>query len=92
MNRLELVAEVAQSTGLTKKDVVAVVDALVETIKETVADGEQVQLVGFGTFSAKTRAAREGRNPATGEAMTIEAKVVPAFKAGAKFKEAVNNA
>ena len=79
MNKTELVAAVAEKTGLTKKDV-----------KEEVAKNEKVQLIGFGTFEARKRNARTGKNPQSGEAIEIPAATVPAFKAGKAFKDMVN--
>lgn len=89
MGKKELVAAVAEKTGLTKKDAKAAVEAFVATVTETVANGEKISLVGFGTFAPKERAARNGRNPRTGEALTIAAKTVPTFKAGNSFKNSV---
>ena len=87
MNKADLVAIVAEKADLTKKEAVAAVDAVMTSIIEDVAAGNKVQLIGFGTFETSTRAEREGRNPQTGEAMTIPATVVPKFKAGKAFKE-----
>ena len=89
-NKAELIENVASSTGLTKKDATAAVDAVFSTIQETLAKGEKVQLVGFGTFETRERAAREGRNPRTKETINIPASTVPVFKAGKEFKEKVN--
>ncbi|AIF65278.1 MULTISPECIES: HU family DNA-binding protein [Bacillaceae] len=89
MNKAELVEAVAQQAELSKKDASKAVDALLETISETLAKEEKVQLVGFGTFEVRERAARTGRNPQTGEEITIPASKAPAFKAGKDFKEAV---
>ena len=82
MNKADLVAIVAEKADLTKKEAVAAVDAVMTSIIEDVAAGNKVQLIGFGTFETSTRAEREGRNPQTGETMTIPATVVPKFKAG----------
>lgn len=90
MNKKELVAAVAEKTGMKKKDAVKAVEAVVGTITEAVVAGEKVQLVGFGTFGVVERAAREGRNPSTGEPMHIEASKTVKFKAGKALKEAVN--
>ena len=76
---------------LTKKDVSAVVDALFETIQEALQAGEKVQVIGFGNFEVRERAARKGRNPQSGEEIQIEASKVPAFKAGKALKDAVKN-
>ncbi len=89
MNKTELVAAVADKANLTKKDADAAVAAVLEAVKDALADGDKVSLVGFGTFSVKERAARTGLNPRTKEAITIPAAKVPAFKAGAALKEAV---
>ena len=88
-NKQDLIAEVAAKTGLTKKDSEKAVNAFVEVVTEFLAKGEKVQLIGFGTFETRERAAREGRNPQTGEAIKIAATVVPAFKAGKALKDAV---
>jgi len=89
MNREELVAELSKLAKVTKKDAAAVLTATLETIENTVKKGEKVTLVGFGTFEARKRAARNGRNPQTGKEIKIAAKTVPAFSAGKKFKELV---
>lgn len=88
-NKAELVDRVAKKTQLTKKDVSAVVDALFETIQEALQAGEKVQVIGFGNFEVRERAARQGRNPQTGETISIAASKVPAFKAGKALKDAV---
>ena len=88
-NKQDLIAEVAAKTGLTKKDSEKAVNAFGEVVTEFLAQGEKVQLIGFGTFETRERAAREGRNPQTGEAIKIAATVVPAFKAGKALKDAV---
>ena len=94
MNKTELVAAVAEKTGLTKKDAEKALCALIETVKEEVAKNEKVQLIGFGTFEARKRNARTGKNPQSGEAIEIPAEIpaatVPAFKAGKAFKDMVN--
>lgn len=90
MNKTELVAAVAEKTGLTKKDAEKALAAVVETVKEVVAKKEKVQLIGFGTFEARKRNARTGKNPQTGKAIKIAAATVPAFKAGKAFKDMVN--
>ena len=89
MNKNELISKVAEKSGFTKKDTGVVIDALVTAITDAVASGDKVQLVGFGTFEAVERAARTGRNPQTGETMTIAASKAPKFKAGKAFKDAV---
>ena len=88
-NKQDLIAEVAAKTGLTKKDSEKAVNAFGEVVTEFLAKGEKVQLIGFGTFETRERAAREGRNPQTGEEIEIPATVVPAFKAGKALKDAV---
>ena len=90
MNKEELVQEIAKKTKVTQKDAAEVLNALVDTVQKTVAKGEKVTLVGFGTFEARKRAERTGRNPQTGKEIKIAAKTVPAFSAGKKFKELVN--
>ena len=87
MNREELVAEIAKQTKLTQKSVGEVLTAIIDVTQDTVKKGEKVTLVGFGTFEPRKRAARNGRNPQTGETIKIEAKTVPTFSAGKKFKE-----
>ncbi|CAH0277187.1 MULTISPECIES: HU family DNA-binding protein [Bacillaceae] len=89
MNKTELVSSVAAQAELTKDEAKKVVDALFETITATLAKEEKIQLVGFGTFEVRDRAARTGRNPQTGEEIQIAASKVPAFKAGKELKEAV---
>ena len=90
MNKEELVQEIAKKASVTQKEAAEVLAALLETVQKTVSKGKKVTLVGFGTFEARDRAARTGRNPQTGDTITIEAKKVPAFSAGKKFKEMVN--
>ena len=90
MNKSELIAEVAEKTGLTKKDAEAAVKAVTDTITDAMIQGDKVQLVGFGTFEVRERAARFGRDPRTGESMEIAASKSPAFKAGQGLKDAVN--
>ncbi|WP_341730877.1 HU family DNA-binding protein [Microcoleus sp. EPA2] len=89
MNKSELIELVATKADTTKKEAHALLDALTEVIVQTVADGERVVLVGFGTFEARERKARDGRNPKTGEQLTIPATTVPTFSAGKQFKNAV---
>ena len=90
MNKQELVASMAEKSQLTKKDAEAALKAFIDSVQEALVNGEKVQLIGFGTFETRERAAREGRNPRTKESMTIPASTVPAFKAGKEFKEKVN--
>ncbi len=89
MNKSDLIQAVVEKTGLTKKDSASAVDAMLDGITESLAKGESVQLIGFGTFEVRNRQAREGRNPATGEIMKIEASRAPAFKAGKALKDKV---
>ena len=89
MNKGELVNAVAQAAGVSKKDADSILSATLETIVETVSEGGKVTLVGFGSFESRARQAREGRNPKTGEKITIPATKVPAFSAGKSFKEKV---
>ena len=89
MNKEELVQEITKKAKVTQKDATEVLNSLVATVQKTVAKGEKVTLVGFGTFEARKRKARTGRNPQTGAAIKIAAKTVPAFSAGKKFKDAV---
>ena len=90
MNKAELISAVAQKAELSKKDSEKVLKAFVDVVAEELKKGEKVQLVGFGTFEVSERAAREGRNPKTGETMKIEASKAPKFKAGKALKDAVN--
>lgn len=90
MKKSELIAAIAEKTGRTKKDSEKAVGAFIETVKATVAKKQKVQLIGFGTFEPRVRAARTGKNPRTGAAIKIAKATVPAFKAGKGFKDAVN--
>ena len=90
MNKSELISEVASKTAMPKKDAEKAVNAFIDTVKEAIAQKDKVQLIGFGTFEVSERAAREGRNPKTGEAMTIAASRTPKFKAGKALKDQVN--
>lgn len=87
MNKTELVAALAEKAEVSKKDAEKVLNAFIETVQEAVKADDKVQLVGFGTFESKARAAREGKNPQTGEVIKIAACKVPAFKAGKAFKD-----
>ncbi|WP_428911977.1 HU family DNA-binding protein [Niallia sp. Krafla_26] len=89
MNKKELVRAVATQSELTQLDATKAVDALFETISNTLAKEERIQLIGFGTFEVRERSARKGRNPQTGEEIDIAASKVPAFKPGKELKEAV---
>ena len=89
MNRSELIDAAADRSDLSKNEVASALDALLQTITESVARGDKVSLTGFGTFERRERSARTGRNPQTGEEMQIAASKAPAFKAGKSFKDAV---
>lgn len=89
MNKTELIAAVAEKTDLSKKDADAAVSAVLGAITDALKAGDKIQLVGFGTFEVRNRAAKQGRNPRTGETMTVPASRVPAFKAGKALKDAV---
>jgi hypothetical protein len=90
MNKAELIAAMSEEAGLSKKDAEKALDAFIYTVGESLAAGDKVQLVGFGTFETTKRAAREGRNPQTGKTVKIAASVAPKFKAGKALKDIVN--
>ena len=90
MNKTELVAEVAEKAGLTKKDAEKAVSAFCSAVESALINGDRVQLIGFGTFETKVRAARKGHNPQTGAEIDIPESTVPAFKPGKALKDAVN--
>lgn len=90
MNKAELIIAVSDKSGMTRKDTEKVVASFLETVTETLKAGDKVQLVGFGTFEAKDRAARKGHNPMTGEEIDIPASKAPSFKAGKAFKDAID--
>ena len=90
MNKAELIDAVASSADLSKSSATEAVDAVVDTITESLRNGDSVTLVGFGTFEVRDRAARTGRNPQTGAEIQIKASKAPAFKAGKALKDAVN--
>jgi DNA-binding protein HU-beta len=90
MNKGELIEAVAAATDLSRADATRAVDAVLDSVTRTLAGGGSVSLVGFGTFTVKSRAARMGRNPRTGESIQISASKVPGFKAGKALKDAVN--
>jgi DNA-binding protein HU-beta len=90
MNKAELIAVVAEKAELSKKDTEKAVNALIEAVTEGLQKGEKIQLVGFGGFEVKQRAARMGRNPKTKEQIQIPASKVPVFKAGKAFKDAID--
>ena len=89
MNKSELIAMMAEKADLSKKDAEKALNAFVESVQETVKTGDKISLVGFGTFELRKRESREGKNPRTGEKLTIAACSVPAFKAGKAFKDFV---
>ena len=89
MNKTELVASIAEKANITKKDAEKALAAFVDSVSAELKAGGKVQLIGFGTFEVRARAAKEGRNPRTGETIKIAASKVPAFKAGAALKNAV---
>ena len=90
MNKTELVAAIAENAEISKKDAEKALKAFADVVAEELKKGEKVQLVGYGTFEVSERAAREGRNPQTGETMTLAACKAPKFKAGKALKDAVN--
>ena len=90
MNKSELIAAIATKTGETKKDAEATLNAFVNVVSETLAKGDKVQLVGFGSFEVRKRAARKGRNPQTKEEIKIPASKAPVFKSGKALKDLVN--
>ncbi|RMF70590.1 MAG: HU family DNA-binding protein [Alphaproteobacteria bacterium] len=90
MNKNDLISKVADATGLSKAEAAKAVDAVFSTITDALKSGDDVRLVGFGTFSVATRAATTGRNPRTGETIQIPASKQPKFKAGKQLKDAVN--
>ncbi len=89
MNKTELVNAVAEKADFSKKDAEKAVAAVLDSITDALAQGDKVQIVGFGTFEVRARAEKQGRNPKTGEAMIVPASNLPAFKAGKALKEAV---
>ena len=90
MNKTQLVEQIAENADISKASAGRALDAFVEAVTETLRSGDQVALVGFGTFSVRARAARTGRNPKTGEAIQISEAKVPSFKAGKALKDACN--
>jgi len=90
LNKAELITSIAEKSGLTKKDSEKALNAFIESVEEALAQGEKVQLVGFGTFESRRRSARKGRNPQTGEEIDIPAANMPAFKAGKALKDKLN--
>ena len=90
MNKIELITAIADKSGITKSDTEKALNAFVDVVTDALSDGDKVQLIGFGTFEVGERAERTGRNPQTGEEITIPACKTPKFKAGKVLKEAVN--
>jgi len=90
VNKPELIASVAERAEMTKKDAETAIDAIFASIQEALVKKDKVQLLGFGTFEVRSREARKGRNPQTGEEITIPASLTPAFKAGQGLKDSVN--
>lgn len=90
MNKNELISAVAESASLSKKDATAAVNATFDAITKAMADGDKVQLIGFGTFETRSRAAKTAKNPRTGETVKVAACKAPAFKAGKALKDTVN--
>ena len=90
MNKTELIAAIAEKTELSRRDAEKALKAFTDVVEEELKKGEKIQLVGFGTFEVSERAAREGRNPQTGETMQIAASKSPKFKAGKALKDAIN--
>ena len=89
MNKAELYAALAKKTGFTKKDTEIYIEAFIETITETLQNGDKIQIVGFGSFEVKERAARKARNPRTGEEIDVAASKAPVFKAGKALKDSI---
>jgi DNA-binding protein HU-beta len=90
MNKAEFVSAVSDAAELSKADAARAIDAVIETVKKALKKGDAVSLVGFGTFQVRKRAARQGRNPRTGQTIKIKASKIPSFKAGKALKDAVN--
>ena len=90
MNKAELITSMAEKSQLTKKDAESALKAFIDSVQEALENGDKVQLIGFGTFETRERAAREGRNPRTKETITIPASTVTVFKASKEFKDRVN--
>ena len=90
MNKAELIEAISKRTGVTKKDTERVMEGFITEVTETLKKGDRIKIVGFGSFESATRAARTGRNPATGETMTIKGRKAPKFIAGKALKDALN--
>ncbi len=91
MNKTELVGKVAERSGMTKKDTERFVNTLIDVVQEAIATGDTVAILGFGTFVARERPARQGRNPRTGEPIDIPASRIPVFRPGRTFRESVGS-
>lgn len=91
MNKAELISSIAEKTGMSKKDAEKALNAFTESIEDALEKGEKVQLIGFGSFEVRERAARKGINPQTKEEITIEASKVPVFRVGKALKDKINN-
>ncbi len=89
MNKMQLISEVAKRSGLTKKEAKAAIDAVFSAIRDALSKGQKVRLIGFGTFEVRKRGSRKGKNPKTGQTITIPARKVPAFRASSDLKKAV---
>lgn len=89
MNKQDLITRIAQNSGMTKKDVEAVINNFLNEITQALSEGEKVQLIGFGTFETRKRSGRVGRNPQTGATIEIPESLIPTFRAGSRLKEAV---
>ena len=90
MNKADFVASVSEASGLTKVDAAKAVEGIIKVVEKALKKGDNVSLVGFGTFAVRKRAARTGRNPRTGATIKIKASKIPAFKAGKALKDAIN--
>ncbi|MGI6125725.1 MAG: HU family DNA-binding protein [Planifilum sp.] len=89
MNKQELISRIAKKSGMAKKDVETVINGFLDEVSEALSAGEKVQLIGFGTFEARKRSGRKGRNPQTGDVMQIPESTVPTFRAGSRLRQAV---
>jgi DNA-binding protein HU-beta len=89
MNKVELISEIAEISGLKRMDAEKALDAFMQVVSDALSEGDEIKLVGFGTFSVSKRTATEGRNPKTGETISIPEKVVPKFKPGKQLKDSV---
>ncbi|PTM54811.1 HU family DNA-binding protein [Desmospora activa] len=89
MNKHELITRISEKSGMTKKDVESVLNGFMDEVTDALGSGNKVQLIGFGTFETRKRSQRNGRNPQTGDTITIPASTIPAFKAGSRLKGAV---